>query len=195
MAPATPDASPAPSRNPFNGKSPAVSGVLIGAVNMAWLYLAYYLGLHTNGMGLFQLFMLGWFLLNAAAYILMLRAARRQRQPWGYLPGLGFGFMAALCSSLVAVVAQFGYWKVVHPGWPAYMAEAARDHYEKLGWPPEKVEEGVRMTQQMITLENYAMQSAFMAIVIGLLLSALVMVYLRTPPASATPTGRNAETP
>src|SRR5687768_3012513 len=94
-------------------------GQYIGLANLAWLYLAYYLGLHTSGIWVFQVFMLGWFLLTLAGFILAMRTVKRRDPSVGYIGGLGAGALAAL----VAVVMQVGYFTVVHPAWPEVMAE------------------------------------------------------------------------
>lgn len=90
-------------------------GLLIGLANLAWLYLAYFLGLHTNGIMVFQIFMLVWLALTVAGFILALRSVKRQHPPIGYLGGLVAGAVSALVSAVVAVLAQGGYFKVVHP--------------------------------------------------------------------------------
>ena len=57
-------------------KSALKWGLFIGLANLLWLYLAYYLGLHTSGLMVFQVFMAGWFMVTLTGFILALRAAK-----------------------------------------------------------------------------------------------------------------------
>ena len=158
-------------------------GFFIGLANLIWLYLAYYLGLHTNGIMIFQIFMLVWLLINVAGYLMMLKSARQQADSWNYLRGMGAGIVAGLVSALLAVAAQIGYWKVVHPEWPQYMVEQTQVHYEALGLSDEEVHEKVEQAKTAFTLPNYAIQSATAALGLGIILTALMMLFLRRKPA------------
>jgi hypothetical protein len=157
-------------------------GLYIGLANLTWLYLAYYLGLHTSGIWVFQAFMLGWFLLTLAGFVLALRAVKRQDPSVGYAGGLGAGVLAALVSAFVAVAAQVGYFTVVHPAWPDVMAEQTRDHFTSQGASAEEVERVVEQARGHFTLTNYAVQSALTALVTGVVLSAIIMLFLRRKP-------------
>lgn len=154
-------------------------GLLIGLANLVWLYLACFLGLHTSGIMVFQVFMLVWLFLTVAGFILALRAVRRQNPSLSYLGGLGAGAVAAAVSALVAVVAQAGYFMVVHPEWPDVMMQQTRTHFTTQGIPPEQVEEMVAQAREYFTLSNYAISSAAAALMLGIALSALIMVFLR----------------
>jgi len=79
-------------------------GLLIGMANLLWLYLSFYLGLHTNGIRIFQVFVLVWLFLTLIGFVLTLRAARRQVPSLSYWRGVGAG-------------------TVVHPQWPDVMAQ------------------------------------------------------------------------
>jgi uncharacterized membrane protein YbhN (UPF0104 family) len=154
-------------------------GVGIGIVNMLWLYLAYYLGLHTNGIYVFQVFMLVWLLLTVAGYVLALRAAKRENPSLAYLGGLAVGVGVALVSAAVAVVAQIGYFKFVHPEWPHVMAQQTREHFSAQGLSAEDVESRVQESRNTFTLTNYAVTSAITALVVGAVLSGVIMLFLR----------------
>jgi hypothetical protein len=154
-------------------------GLGIGLVNMLWLYLAYYLGLHTNGIYVFQIFMLMWLLITVAGYVLALRAAKRENLSLTYLGGLAVGVGVAVVSAAIAVVAQIGYFKFVHPEWPTVMAQQTREHFTAQGLSAEEVDLRVDESRQVFTLTNYAVTSAITALVVGSVLSGIIMLFLR----------------
>ena len=75
-------------------------GLAIGLVNLIWLYVAYYLGLHTNGIWVFQIFMLIWLVLTITGFVVALRCLKRDFPRMTYLQGLCAGFLAALAPPL-----------------------------------------------------------------------------------------------
>jgi hypothetical protein len=159
-------------------------GLFIGLANMGWLYLAYFLGLHTSGIMVFQGFMLGWLIMNVVGFWLMLRTAKQLHPDLSYLDGLKAGMLAAAVTAVVAVVAQVGYYKVVHPAWPDVMAGQARDYFTEQGLSTEEVDAKVEEAKMTFTLGNYAVQSALAALFLGTLLSALMMIHFRKRPAA-----------
>jgi hypothetical protein len=160
-------------------------GLLVGLANLAWLYLAYYLGLHTNGIWVFQVFMLVWFVLTLSGFILTLRAVKRENPQLSYLAGVGYGAIAAAVSALVAIVMQIGYYTVIHPEWPEYMANETREHFTAQGMAPAQVEQMVEQARGTFTLTNYATTSAITALVTGVVLSAVIMLFLRYRPGES----------
>jgi hypothetical protein len=161
-------------------------GVYIGIANLIWLYLAYYLGLHTNGIWVFQVFILGWFIVTLTGFVLALRAVKRQNPRLSYLGGVAAGLVAAAVSALVAVVMQVGYYRVIHPEWPRFMVEQTRTHFVAQGMSAEQVDQMVEQARSTFTLGNYATTSAMTALVTGTVLSAVIMLFLRHRPAGAT---------
>jgi hypothetical protein len=161
-------------------------GLLIGLANMAWLYLAYFLGLHTNGIAIFQAFMLGWLALTITGFTLALREVKKLAPGMRYGAGLRAGALAAVVSAAVAVVAQIGYFKVVHPAWPDVMVGQARAHFESRGFSPQQVEDEVAKARRSFTLRSYATASAVTAVVTGVAASAVILLFLRRRPAPVT---------
>ncbi len=169
---------------PSTKKQAILLGFVIGLVNLTWLYVAYFLGLHTSGIAVFQVFMLFWLLINIAAYVFALRALKRQNPSLSYFGGLVAGTIASLASAVCAVIAQIGYYKVVNPTWPEFMAQSAREYFESQGLSASKVQAQVDQARASFTLTNYAIQSAVAAIVLGVVLSAIIMIFLRTKPST-----------
>jgi hypothetical protein len=153
-------------------------GLFIGLAN-----LAYYLGLHTSGIMVFQVFMFVWLALTVAGFILALRAVKRDDPSLSYLGGIGKGAVAAIVSAAVAVVAQIGYFTVVHPAWPEVMARQTRAHFTAQAMSPAQVEQMVSQARGSFTLSNYAISSALTALILGIALSAIIMIFLRRRPS------------
>lgn len=112
-----------------------------------------------------------------------LQCARCHDHPFDQWTQLDFYGMAAFFARL-AVIAQIGYFTVIHPGWPEYMLGETERHFQSQGLSAAEVQAQVEIARQTFELTNYAMQSAVMAIVLGLVLSAIVMVFLRSKPVT-----------
>lgn len=162
-------------------------GAAIGLVNLVWLYAAYYIGLHTNGIAVFQVFMTVWLLLTCIGFVLALRSAKRRKPQRGYLSGVLFGAAMALASAVMAVVAQVGYFKVVHPEWPEFMAKQTREHFAAQGAAVEQIAQFEAQARDYFTLSNYAVSSAVTAFILGLIVSAIAMLFLRRRPVAEAP--------
>jgi len=154
-------------------------GMAIGVANLIWLYVAYFLGLHTNGVMVFQGFMIVWLLLTVAGFFVGLRAVRRDNPSLRYLGGVAAGIVAAFASAIVAVIAQIGYFKVIHPAWPVVMAQQTRTHFTAQGLSADQVERMVGQARNYFTLSNYAVSSFFTALILGAVLSAIFMAFPR----------------
>ena len=156
-------------------------GVIIGLANLTWLYAAFYLGLHTSGILIFQVFMLIWLAITVVGFIFALLSIRRKSEAWTYLRGLYLGSLVALVSALFAVIAQIGYFTVIHPQWPEVMAGQAKDHFKSQGLSDAELLQKVDEAKEFFTLTNYATQSAISALILGILLTAILMIFLRRP--------------
>jgi hypothetical protein len=162
-------------------------GLIIGLASLVWLYVAYYLGLHTNGIVVFQAFMLGWLVITVTGYILALRSIRRLNGTLSFWNGLRAGSLAAVVTALVAVLMQVGYYKVVHPEWPDFMVGQTREHFAAQGMPEAQVDEMVARARRTFTLRNYAIQSALTALITGVVLSGIIMLFLKPRAKKASP--------
>ena len=161
-----------------------IGGLIIGVINLLWLYVAYWVGLHTSGIAVFQIYMLLWLLLNTVFYILLLRNAKSVVSSFRFWTGVGVGSNAAVISALVAVLAQIGYFTVVNPEWPDYLADSARQFFEEQGLSSEELELKVEQTRLSTTVTNYAIQSFLSETLLGVILSMITMAFLRERSAS-----------
>lgn len=155
-------------------------GAIIGLVNMLWLYMAYYLGIHTHGPQVFQIQMLVWLILTIAGHIRAIYVITGA-DPGGvtYSRGLALGCLAALVSAVFAVIAQVGYFTVIHPAWPTYMIEETRKHFEAQHLAKEDIDIELAAAREFFTLKFYAISSFITAFVMGLAISAVTMIFLR----------------
>lgn len=178
-------------------------GVMIGLANLIWLYLSYYAGLHTNGIVVFQMVPLGWLFITTAGYILALRELKRRQcaqlswdvvdtpvgpvyqlhssapPKFGYWTGVRTGLLIAVITAVIAVLMQIGYYKVINPAWPEYMTQQTREYFSAQGLPQAQIEEQVTQARQTFSLKSYATQSSVIALLAGIVLSAIIMIFLR----------------
>jgi len=160
-------------------------GAIIGLANLVWLYLSYYIGLHTGGIILFQLVPIGWLLITLAGYIVALRDLKWHSPDLGYWVGVRTGALIGVVTAFVAVLMQIGYYTVIHPAWPEYMLQQTREYFSGQGLPQAQLEQRVAEAQQAFSLGNYATQSAVSALLAGIALSVIIMIFLRKKAANA----------
>jgi hypothetical protein len=154
-------------------------GLIIGLVNLLWLYLSYYIGLHTNGIMVFQLVPFVWLLITLAGYLLALRELRRRQPVLRYWMGVRMGLLIAVITAVIAILMQVGYHIVIHPAWPEYMTQQTREYFTTQGLPQAQIEEQVTQARQTFSLKSYATQSAVAALLAGIVLSVIIMIFLR----------------
>ncbi len=161
-------------------------GLYIGLANLAWLYGAYYLGLHTSGIKVFQFFLLMWLVMTITGFILCLRAVRRQDPTLSYLGGVKAGAVAALVLVIIATMAQVGYVKVIHPEWPEVMVQQTQAHFTSLGMTETQLQKMTTKARNSFTLANYTLYSAVTTMVLGIALSLIVMIFHRSRSTNTT---------
>lgn len=153
-------------------------GAGLGLVNALWLYVSFWLGLHTAGPVVFQAVPAGWFVLTSVGYVLALRAIVGTKRPtWS--EGLRSGVTMAIIGAVFGALQQVGYFLVVHPEWPDVMRSMTRERFEQLGASPEEVARRVAGAESYFTLPNYALQSAIAALVLGALLTVIITALMR----------------
>lgn len=156
-----------------------IGGAAIGLVNLSWLYVAFWVGLHTNGIAVFQIYMLSWLALNVVLYVVLLWTAKRTLTSFKYWSGVGIGTNVAVISGLVAVLAQIGYFTIVNPDWPEYLTESARQVFQEQGLAPKELDLKVEQTRLTTTVTNYAIQSFLSETLLGVILSMIMMLFFR----------------
>ncbi|MEM7015012.1 MAG: DUF4199 domain-containing protein, partial [Verrucomicrobiota bacterium] len=143
-------------------------GTFTGLANLLWLYVGYWIGLHTNGPIIFQIFMLGWLAINIVGFIVGLRITRRSSEQWSYGRVFVAGLWMSLMTAILAAVAQAGYWTVIHPEWPEVMTQQTRDYFEAQGAPADIVEARVAEAKKGFSFGRYVVQSTASALFLGI---------------------------
>jgi len=154
-------------------------GIIIGLAGTVWLYFSCYMGMHSNGMGQIQVMTLIGIGISLLGYIFGLKAIKKQEPELEYLEGVKSGAIIAGIEAAIAVVKQVGYFKFVNPGWTEYMVGETKLHYEKLGASKVELEEHVVAAWKLFSFKNYMFQSALTAVVLGIIFSAIIMLFLK----------------
>ena len=154
-------------------------GCLIGLAGLIWLYLSYFLGFHTNGIGKIQLMAGLSFMISLVAYGFALLALVKVEPETSFAEGLKSGGIMAVIAAVIAVLAQFGYFHWINPDWTDYMMEQTRLHFEAAGMSDELVEEQVKWASLNFSLKSYAIQAGLGALVSGFVFSAILMGMIR----------------
>lgn len=154
-------------------------GLIIGGANLIWLYLSFYLGMHSSGLKGIQIMSLVGVLLSVSGYLLALRTLTRRFPETDYRDGLRSGALIAGVAAVVAVLAQVGYFTLVNPGFTDEMVALTRAYYLEAGLPEQEatqIAEGARTTYG---IGFHTFQAALGAVMIGMVSSAIMMIFLR----------------
>ena len=154
-------------------------GVPIGLAGLAWLYLSYYLGMHTNGLALVQVMAMVGFLIQIVGFVLALRVVHRAYPEMTFLEGGASGMRIAGIVAIFSVIAQLGYLLLIHPEWPELMATEIAAYYEAQGVTGDDLEdyrEGARTTYG---LRSNLLQAALGALFFGAVTTLITMAFLK----------------
>jgi len=149
-------------------------GLLIGGANLLWLYLSYYLGMHTNGIFWIQVMSGVNILITLVGFVLAYRELGRTEPGYTFAEGVKTGGLIAVITALIAIVMQFGYFKIVHPDFTDYMVEESRKWAEGQDQTPEEVEGFMEMARRNFSFHSYLVQSAVGALFFGCVFSILI---------------------
>jgi len=155
-------------------------GVILGLVYIVWLYLSYFLGLHTDGITKVQIVVLVSLFFSAIVLFLGLLAARKEDSGLSYSEGLKSGAIISLIGGLIAACGQFGYFTWIHPEFTEYMVEISRQHFEGQGIEGKDLAEALEGARASFGRNSYMVQSGVGLFVTGILISAVLMMFLRS---------------
>ncbi len=154
-------------------------GVIIGLVNLVWLYLSFYLGMHTHGLTWIQVMGLVSVILSFIGYVLGLRAISRKYPEMTFSEGLKSGVRIAGVVAVFAMIAQFGYFYLVHPDWTDYMVEETGKYYSAQGVTGADLEEYKLGAKTTFGLRSYLIQSVIGALFVGVITSLITVAILQ----------------
>ncbi|MAS92492.1 MAG: hypothetical protein CMO55_04780 [Verrucomicrobiales bacterium] len=154
-------------------------GLIIGAANMVWLFGSYYLGMHTNGIGMIQILMFVSMVITLFGYVMALRELVLKQPDTTYIEGLKKGVVIAGVAAAFAVFTQLIYHKLVFPGFTEYMVGETRKFYESQNVPAETLEVLIEGARNSFGLRSYMIQSGAGAFFTGCIFSAIIMAFIR----------------
>jgi hypothetical protein len=154
-------------------------GIIVGLINLGWLYGSFYMGMHNGDTQAMQTVVLVAAILNLAGYVLALGMETRHRGPMTYGVGFKFGLGVTAINALMAGLGQVGYFKVVNPGWPEFMIEKYRELVESGAIPEDQAEGMIAQVSDYFTLKSHLIQAVSMTMMMGVILSAVLMLILR----------------
>lgn len=149
-------------------------GLIIGGANLLWLYLSYYLGMHTSGILWVQVMSGINILITLVGFILAFRELGRREPEYTFAEGVKTGGLIAVITALIALVMQFGYFKLIHPGFTDYMVEESRLWAEQQGLNSKQVESFMESAKQNFSYKSYLVQSAVGALFFGCIFSIII---------------------
>lgn len=152
---------------------------MIGAANLVWLYLSYYLGMHDKGVGSIQVMGLISVFISVIGYLFALRALMKKFPETQFLEGLRSGAMIAGVVAVIAALAQLGYFLVINPGWTEHMVSLTREFYLESGLSENEASEYAEGARKTFGLTSYMIQAALGAIIIGMISTTVIMAILR----------------
>ena len=158
-------------------------GLLIGLVNLVWLYASFYMGMHTRGLAALQMVVVVSAILNVMGYVFALGMETKRVGPMPYWKGVRLGAGISVVCALVAAAAQVGYFTVINPGWTEFMVSETRKHFEKQDLKPAVVEALAEKAGESFSLQTYLIQSVASALIIWIVLSLIIMLILRVKKA------------
>lgn len=157
-------------------------GALIGVVNLAWLYASYYLGLRDNGLALIQASVLVGGIISIVGYILGMREVHKAVPEATFIESIRSGVVMCGLATVIVVLAQIGYLKVVDPGYTDYIVGEIGDYYEGAGLGADEmiqIEEGARKTYGFTSCLLHAGLGAFLTGIIATFIIVAFRLRLR----------------
>ncbi|MDF1860855.1 MAG: DUF4199 domain-containing protein [Verrucomicrobiales bacterium] len=154
-------------------------GLIIGGVNLLWLYGSFYAGMHTNGLGLVQAMGLVGLIITFFGYLFGLRAVQSAQPEITWVEGVKSGAMIAGVAALIAVLAQAGYLLFIHPEWPEVIAEETRKLNEGGALSEEQLDSLYEETKAAFGLKANLLRAGIGAVFFGSVFSMVIMAFLR----------------
>ncbi len=145
-------------------------GALIGVVNLAWLYASYYLEMRDNGLALIQASVLVGGIISIVGYILGMREVNKAVPEATFIESMRSGVVMCGLATVIVVLAQIGYLKVIDPGYTDYIVGEIGDYYEGAGLGADEmiqIEEGARKTYGFTSCLLHAGLGAFLTGIIA----------------------------
>lgn len=160
-------------------------GILIAVAGTIWLVLEYAFGFHGRYIELQPMVSAFAFLVPVIGLLFALKEIRRKKFD-GRLPywqGVKSGARVSLVTGVLNLLTQLFYHRLLNPNYFPFMIEKSRERALAQGATGEALEQAVRNAEQYFNLSSYMLQASIGALVIGIVISMIIMAFLRTKPA------------
>jgi len=154
-------------------------GGITGGAYLAWLYLSYYLGLHTGGLGWIQVASAIGIFLIVLGVALGLRAAWSATPEMTFREGIAAGARISGIAALIAGLAQVGYFFLIHPGWTEYMVGLTDAYFREQGLSDEAIADYVEGARTTFGFRSTVLQAVLAAVFFGMLATFVTAAILR----------------
>jgi len=144
-----------------------------------WLYLSYYLGMHTSGIASVQVMSCISLLITLIGYILAFREFGRVEPGFTFPEGLRTGTTVAVITAVIALLTQVGYFKLIHPGFTEYMVGESLNYAEAQGLSTEQIETFTEAAKRNFSFKSYLIQSSIGALLFGSIFSIIILTVRR----------------
>lgn len=154
-------------------------GLIIGGAYLVWLYLSYFLGMHTSGILWIQVMSLISILITLVGFVFGLRAVQRAAPETTWLEGVKSGIIMAGITAAIAVLTQVGYFTVIHPEFPVYMTEETKYVLTTPEMTEEEAREYFEGVRKTFSMKSYMLQAGGGMFFFGVVFSTIIMAFLR----------------
>lgn len=162
----------------MTGKIELKWGAFIGVANLVWLYAAFYLGMRDSGLRLIQLSALSGTVISVIGYFLALREVHRAAPEANSVESMRSGAVICGITTAIAVIAQVGYLRLIHPEYTHYVVGEINQYYEESGHSEEVIAKIVEGAQKTYGFSSCLLQAGLGAFLTGIL-STFIFVVLR----------------
>lgn len=154
-------------------------GLIIGAINIVWLFASWGLGWHGGGIASFQIAIVLGFFLSFVGYVFAFRSLLRAEPETTFPEGLASGAVIAALAALLTAGGWALYLGSFNPGMSAHLVSEVRAYYTSAGVAPEQVEEIAAGAQDTFRLSAFTINGGVGSFVLGILYSAIILGWIK----------------
>ena len=154
-------------------------GLIIGAVNIAWLFVSWLLGWHGSGIGLFQVAIVSGFFLSFVGFVLAFRSLTRDEPETTFAEGIRSGAVIAVLAGLLMAAGWALYLGTINPGMSAHLVSEVRAYYTAAGVAPDQVDLIAAEAKDAFGLSANTIKGGVGAFILGIIYSAMIMGWIK----------------
>jgi hypothetical protein len=154
-------------------------GLIVGGTYLIWLYVSYWLGMHTSGLAMMQVMGLISLGITFVGFLLGLREVRLATPEITWTEGVKSGAIIAGIAALFAILTQVGYFIFVHPEFPDLMTEEMRQYFAAQQLKEEDLDAAIEAVKETFSMKAYMVKAGAGMFIVGVIFSAIVMALPR----------------